>query len=111
MSAEILRAAATRLRETAEAATPGPWIDVQMGSEGSAVWAGGNTILTARKPATCREFADATYIALMSPPVGLAVADWLEATADRIESRPSTLQQDYAARSLAVARAVLGGAE
>jgi len=46
-----------------DAATPGPWRDVPMGSEGSVVIAGGNTITTARKPATCREFADAEFIA------------------------------------------------
>lgn len=51
----------------ARAATPAPWVDRPMGSEGSDVIAGGNTVLTARRPARCREFADATHIARHDP--------------------------------------------
>lgn len=52
-----------KLRELLAAATPLPWRDMHTGSEGAIVLAGGNTIRTALKPATCRELADAELIA------------------------------------------------
>ena len=78
--AERLRAAATRLREVAGDATPGPWVagvrcvwglhsDDEIVVDGDD---GDGGVL--------RE-ADADYIAMMHPPVALALADWLDSEA------------------------------
>lgn len=88
MSAEILRKAASLMRERAEAATPGPWIPFD---------------------------ADADHIASWHPAVALAVADWLDATADDWDRSTapipvSDIRLDARA-ALAVARAYLGSDE
>lgn len=49
-----------------------------MGSDGSVVLAGGNTISTARRPARCGEFADATWIATVNPAVARPLFTWLK---------------------------------
>src|SRR5512139_2059976 len=64
---EFIRGCLDADEQTARAATPGPWRDVPMGSEGSGVQAGGNTHSTARRPARCREFSDATHVARHDP--------------------------------------------
>ena len=82
-----------RLREVAEAATPGPWTDVPMGSEGSIVTAGGNTHRTALKPATCREFSDATHIATFDPPTALALLDEVERLTNTEKAQGVTIRE------------------
>lgn len=90
--AERFRAAATRLRERAEAATPGSHTpDVE------------------------------AYIAMMHPPVALALADWLDDLASGWpwdddgegcvwdDGMPMRLEESTDAHALAVADAVLGG--
>lgn len=108
MTADRLRAAATRLREVAEAATPGPWERFGMAGVAAPDWeivderrveceCGEPVALTG-----CATNADATYIATMAPPVALAMAMWLDETASRwdwVEER------DLA---LATADAILG---
>ena len=99
---ERLRAAATRLREVAGDATPGPW-----GAEYSKV--SGHCVVDA-KSTNCldsvarathfRDSADAAYIAMMHPPAALALADWLDETARWVPVMEEPL---------AVADAVLGG--
>lgn len=46
-----------------QGATKGPWRDIAMGSDGSVVLAGGNTVRTARRICRAPEFADAEFIA------------------------------------------------
>ncbi|HET7326986.1 MAG TPA: hypothetical protein VFJ14_06820 [Nocardioidaceae bacterium] len=117
-AAEELTAAASRLRALAEAATPGPWRTECVGSEGWHVF--GPCGLDERHPprrprvsaVTWGSFesdkADAAYIAAMSPPVALAVAELLDAAAQAHEYAVTVggrgLADDDAA--LAVARAI-----
>lgn len=93
MSSELLRRAASLMRERAEAATPGPWrfTDSEAVTD---VWTGGMVVVSSDRdpianvqdewyendpdePATVN---DATHIASWHPAVALAVADWLDAT-------------------------------
>jgi hypothetical protein len=85
-TADRLHQAATKIRGTASAAAPGPWTHDDTG-----VWVTDRLDADGlAQPAADAEVAgcygsrqehDAAYIALMSPPVALAVADWLDATA------------------------------
>lgn len=91
MSAQRLREAATKLREAAEAATPGPW---RSGKSGD-IDAGQFDTVIGRGPVECMAYCyggsstiegdrldeDRAYIALMAPPVALALADLLEEVA------------------------------
>jgi len=121
MTADELKAAATRLRALAEAATPGPWressvdglnryaalvSDVQPeGRLHGGGWGwddsyGGYLIAESLQP------QDRAYIAAMNPLVALALADWLDDVA-----RPVYCASPGEGRSaLAVARAINGGA-
>jgi len=113
--AEELRAAAKLMRERAEAATPGPWKHMCMGSEGC---------ITIRASGTIRErghgrvakhgwkdwqadHADAEFVASVHPGVALAVADWLD-MAVSCGCEPGDDHADIKAAALAVARAYLG---
>ena len=124
MSAELLRRAATILRERAEAATPGPWKQtdgfrshdddrayvVPTGREVHYVCAGG--VLGVDE--------DAPYIATMHPGVGLAIAKWLEDVAagwmwdadpDDIQTPdgwPLTLDESMDSHALTVALLIVG---
>lgn len=75
MSADLLRRAASTMRERAEAAQASangePWYPA---SEMHDLIGGGS-----------RNTADAQHIASWHPAVALAVADWLDATADRVD--------------------------
>ena len=100
MSAETLRRAAALMRERAEGARAGRWF--AEGDEVRADW----TLV--RQVATCHgsidqgNRANAAHIASWSPPVALAVADWLDAEAELHEWEYDTTG------ALAVARAYLG---
>lgn len=111
----ILRRAAKLLRERAGNATPGPWTSsrTDAGARYSALVA--PTKHPDRRGA-CWDYdpayggclvgeslveADREYIALMHPPVALALADWLDDEAVRGLGRPDNLA------AYAVARAVL----
>lgn len=105
MTVERLRQAATLLRERAEAATPGPWPV----SRGTGYMFGrdvGAEIGKAIRP------SDATYMTTMSPPVALALADWLDHEAvvkiNHDESPRGNFPRARLERSLAVADAILG---
>lgn len=104
MSAERLRAAASLLRERGEGAVGGPWI-----LSGNEIYGPQGLISHPLKSANAR------YIATMSPPVALALADWLDAEAYLIvgtESHPdlhTTLNFGRMAHLEAVADAILGG--
>ena len=107
---ERFRAAATRLREVAADATTGPWSvtreHLTHPEAGADVrGAGGRWVAS-----DCDGYqggclpADADYIAMMHPPVALALADWLDA-----EARDEEAFGRGDRYPLAVADAVLGG--
>lgn len=89
--AERLNAAADLLEKRADDATPGPWRDMPMGSEGANIHAGGNTVTTARRVGRIGEFADASYIATMHPEVGKALASILRREARQLADRADAL--------------------
>lgn len=118
MSADLLRRAAIALRKHAHAATDGPWDSLD----------GGDRLISVSEDGLSYEYvvdepmsneANAEYIALMHPPVALALADWLGRTAgqiecwlvasDDVESSPVTDAdiEDAYAPAIRVARAVL----
>jgi len=110
--AETLRNAAKLLRERAEMATPGPWRQMCLGSEGCLVLRATGTPRERGRGRVARfgqkdwkaDHADAEYVAAMHPGVALAVADWLDAEAAFAEHEVA----DLALEALAVARAILG---
>lgn len=120
-NADLIRRAAEVLREAAESATPGPWgvgngthlaTEVEQTSRGSfsarysiaemdeddreSGWAQDEN-----NPASPE--ADACYIALMQPSVGLAVAAWLQDEANGCQ----TPDGEPTAHAVALAEAVL----
>ncbi len=125
MSADLLRRAATRLRESAIAATPGPWAVERRGGEPFTEFALRSRaefqfayeaeITAVLTPDD--EWPDLDYFALMHPPVALALADWLDfaarASSERaaiekqIGMQPGDLTSREEESALAVARAVL----
>lgn len=123
LSAEVtsIRTAAGRMRQTALAATPGPWQHMCMGSEGCLVLRATGTLRERGRGRVAKfgqkdwqtDHLDATYVTGMHPLVALAVADWLEDVADDVDSRPAEpcgcVLNDYYHQALAVARAYLGG--
>ena len=113
MSADLLRRAATVLRERAQRSAD-QTLYTAWASDGEQVTCGaGNWMIVA----TTRDAPDpddthpnAVYIATMDPLVGLALADWLDRAAwaeDMSGYKPQVPHKDHA---LTVARAVLGGA-
>lgn len=119
MSAEILREAASLMRERAEAATRGPWFADGRDVRGPGDWMDADFVLGFD---ACPTQVDADHIASWHPVVALAVADWLEETADHLSVETNQyadgsvcLAVDAAAAdcsifqsALAVARAYLG---
>ena len=117
MSVDRLREAAALLRERAEAAdilgareSWAIWDDIKpdgyivVGNSGGVIppgeWAvegEHNPVANAYTPET------GIYIALMGPPVALALADWLDDTASEVESHAT-----WSEHALAVADAILG---
>ncbi len=82
MSADLLRRAAEKLRDTAASCEQGDWT-AEVGDTGTA-WVN----LPAYPHAWgMHGFAEeARYVALVGAPVGLAIAAWLEETARQIKS-------------------------
>lgn len=121
MSADLLREAAAKMRERAEAATSGPWFGVTgPGGYPNEVRTGdgsdaGLPVLFERRRIGTSHYmrgADAHHIASWHPAVALAVADWLERDAQMIERVPESIDpatpERVYARAFAVARAYLG---
>ena len=117
MSADLLREAAAKMRERAEAATPGPWEHygdciVWPSEKGPAA---NDPVLAMVGPA---HDGCGAHIASWHPAVALAVADWLWETANLIEVHAGTECAEPCLhptcrvidRALAVARAYLGEA-
>jgi hypothetical protein len=88
-SPALLRAAAATLREQSEAATPGLWQHMCLGSEGCLVLRRHGTIRERGRGRVARfgqkdwqaDHADAEYVATMAPPVAAALAGLLDAAA------------------------------
>lgn len=117
MSAELLRRAAALMRERAEAATPGPWLNRRGPGEHVLVVNGVVNVETANP----RE--DRRHIASWHPAIALAVADWLDLSAsdawawgpmcpcgDVCDDCDDNSWEQHARKALAVARAYLGEA-
>jgi hypothetical protein len=130
MSADLLRRAATRLRESALAATPGPWVveqqfsvddgvlyEVVSGTDRDAVRPVPFSTVTEDAGYHSQAEADVSYAALVHPPVALALADWLDFAAraswarreaeKQVGFQPGDLTSHEEDLALAVARAVL----
>lgn len=126
MSADLLKRAAKVLRVYAEAATPGPWSHVDnadpagqpLSKEGvPSTFMGCGSVITLGEGVEGGDIAapngdlyprsgyspgdDMAYIALMHPPVALALADWLE---DEFDQTPDAAD-DWP--SVVLARAIL----
>lgn len=125
MSAEVLREAAKVLRERAQAASPGPWEASISDSDHSkyefscsvitedvadlvcgfdALWRIGGNERHGRDDGR----HDAAYIATVSPPVGLALADWIDSVADMARKRGVKKFARGYKSALDVADAILG---
>lgn len=113
MSAELLREAASLMRERAEAASPGPWRVTAEGSEGSRIAPDCGDkrersrflgILNGRVQP--EDGYNAAHIASWHPAVALAVAEWLDQCADACAFEPTGSPGPTSA--LTVARAYLG---
>jgi hypothetical protein len=123
MPAETLSTAAKRLRERATAPniTPGPWLCLDGGDRIIRYPGIDDTDYVVDEPTS--NSANAEWIALMHPGVGLALADWLEREAAiwteleavKAELHPKGYKLSWPIsthdEALAVARAVLGGAQ
>lgn len=112
--AETLRTAASRLRQLADAAKPGPWADKDSPLRGSCVGTAEAWVAFCDDPGDEPQQSrqDAAYIAVMHPGVGRALADWLETVADEAEKHArgfGNCQTEITdVHPIAVARAVLG---
>ncbi|MBT2429415.1 hypothetical protein J7F02_28315 [Streptomyces sp. ISL-112] len=117
--ADQLRAAAEKLREAAQAATPGPWRR-HTASYPHLVLQGLVNVPPSEADGMIStnlavdEAADATHIALMHPGVGLALAAWLDVAADHArqgfmccDDGPDRCSE-VVTPALAVARQLLG---
>lgn len=122
VTADLLREAAAKMRERAEAATPGPW-HVCEGDEHEGDWADERVSGPGHEPIAALDSADyesdpdepsaendAVHIASWHPAVALAVADWLDRAADLYAANPydDRFPGSETARALAIARAYLG---
>lgn len=85
----LLRRAATKARETAQAAAPGPW---HMDAE-QRIYAEDGSYVTSPWTDELERDADLDHIALWHPGVALAVADWLESVADLHEETPADIRR------------------
>jgi hypothetical protein len=101
---DLLRRAAARIREVAGQATPGPWCPEHVAECVNEEDGFGWTDHVAVNPdiGAFASAENAGHIAMWSPEVAMAVADWIDAEAD---IRPYTLPS-----SLALARLILGEA-
>jgi hypothetical protein len=84
MFADLLRRAATSLRAKATAATGGTWCSLDGGDRLVAFNLAGQEFgYVVDEPMS--NAANAAYIEMMHPAVAVAVAEWLDTTADRID--------------------------
>lgn len=106
MSADLLRRAAQKLRHTAGAAQIGPWVadswEIYVGAPGG-TWVGE----TLDSDDHGQSEANGAYIALMGPPVALALADCMDRAAWMGGLDPDLLHRVVMPELITVARAVL----
>jgi hypothetical protein len=120
VSADLLRRAAAKLRAHAEAATRGPWYRagdheraVSYGFPPNAIgyWDGEYAAQVSYNSTGdgAEADADARFMALMHPPVALALAEWLEAMAAMLDQTYgiSPVEQRVDRAALLLARAIL----
>lgn len=124
MTAELLRRAAAKIRETAQASYPGPWRwDENYGSDGDTGLAltndAGDEVVGAYNYHCCDFRDDPTvrdeeksHIAMWSPDVAALVADVLDQAAERYDdtlptAKLAALDRHYSDR-FALARRILG---
>jgi hypothetical protein len=110
VSAALLRRAAVKLREHAEAASPGPWLTTA--AQPGYVFSdpADNTWLVAFTPVGKPSIPDAELIAMMHPRVALALAELLEravAMISIVEGRGEHVDYKDAQPLLKVAREIL----
>ena len=110
MSAEILRRAASLMRERAEAATPGPWRAEYSKKSGHCVIddESTNCLDSVARTTHYRDSADADHIASWHPAVALLVAAMLEREAEVLDEYADINHDWPETMSQAVARAYLG---
>lgn len=117
MSADMLRRAASLIRERAHAATPGPWEPYQnIHAETAACEVGRGGFGVVALPATGRSDygkSNIEHIAAWHPAVALSVADMLDHAAARAETKvrlggDSTAVWSHEKDALAIARTYLG---
>ena len=129
MSAELLRRAAKVLREHADAATPGPWEHVDFAepegqpltSDGrQSTFMGCGSVITMGEDVMGGDIAgpngdlyprsgyspgdDMAHIALMHPPVALALADLLDSIFMTLDDENTTVWDDTADLARAILR-------
>lgn len=108
--ADVLRAAAVVAEEIADAATPGPWLNLDRGDRLIRDTGDDGPLEYVVTEPVSHE-GNAAHIVLWQPPVARAVAVWLRACADNWPSGPiHTATGPRAAErraALAVARALL----
>lgn len=121
--ADLLRRAATLMRERAEDATAGPWGQAQGASGAWWIEAPYTATIADIDIDSLRPEADAVHIASWHPAVALAVADWLDKEADGFALIAATtrvaieidgdlrVMHSTHGEALAVARAYLGGTQ
>lgn len=110
MSADLLRRAAAKIRETAQGASPGPWSKHEAG-DGTVSVVGPDVHFLAEVGAAVFPSVqrDAEHIVLWSPDVAELVALVLEGTAGGLERRGVTARHTFAEQSaLALARRIIG---
>lgn len=114
MSAEKIKAAATKLGAAARNATTGPWganLDINRDGDEWSVWAdtAGHYVIETFI-GNQNDADDATYIALANPALGLALASWLMSVHDALVPEPGRAITGIDERhALAIADEILGG--
>jgi len=105
--AELLRAVAARMRELADAATPGTWSHNCMGSHGCQVYNDGRlrehkSVAFFGRKEWKADHADAAYVAAFQPAVAKATAqllDQLAGEADHLGATPLVMYGQEVARA------------
>lgn len=91
MSADLMRRAATKMRERADAATPAPWEHGHEGLQGGEVIRGREhrvaRVYKANWPTYAPDCENADHIASWDPAVAMVAAELLEAGAAEIDRR------------------------